>query len=406
LVREQLGPFFAMLVERSPALPLLAVRAARRAVAANPADSNAWLRLGQAYLRLRNVTWERSAEGLLPPLTQLRHIQIATALEEAVRLDPDLEAAHHELAYLYGERHYLDQALEHSREELRLSRRNGRRPGETVEEWADRLELLEKDSAKLVELVQDRRKKYASGSPALQGDRLAQAGMALTLGLARQATEEVLLPAPADLLGGNGMRLELDLLLALGRVEDVRGILNDDAFRAHKHSLLFTDLLPPKDADGKPLYAIPYHWPGYEWLHVLQTAAVGDYAQAREELRAIRSGLQTGHSRLKQQQGEVEKALWTFVPRLLSGPSPFGQAYTAWALGPFQENRAMLQAGEPALRAQQADLLVLEGLLALEQGDTEAARVAFSEAEKMCAEPVTPFAGGPIAGRYLGKLTR
>src|SRR5205807_433765 len=160
----------------------------------------------------------------------------------ALRLDPDLEVAHRELANLYGERNYLDQALDHSREELRLSRRAGQRPGETVDEWADRLESLEKDTAKLVELVQEQRKKYASGARALQGERLTQASMALTLGLARQATDEVLLPAPADLLGAAGMKLELDLLLSLGRVEEVRGILNDETLRASKQGLLYHDL--------------------------------------------------------------------------------------------------------------------------------------------------------------------
>jgi hypothetical protein len=409
LVREQLGPFFAHLVERSPSLPLLAVRAARRAVAANPADSNAWLRLGQAYLLLRNVTCERSAERLLPPLAELRHVQIVTALEEALRLDPDLEVAHHELAYLYGERQYLDQALVHGREELRLSRRAGRRPGETDEEWADRLELLEKDTAKLVELVGDRRKTYAARSPTLQGERLAQASVALTLGLARQATDEILLPAPADLLGAPGMKLELDLLLALGRVEDVRGILNDETTRASKRGLAFHDLFPPKNPSGGALYALPYHWPAYEWLHVLQAAAVGDYAQAREELHAIRSEVQAGHQRMKEAQREIDRHLWTFVPRLLSGPSPFLPAFTLQTLSPFLEHRASLQVGEPALLAQQADLCVLEGLLALEQGDTEAARSAFTEALRLCdppAGPAVPFAGEPIAARYLGKMTR
>jgi tetratricopeptide (TPR) repeat protein len=407
LVRDQLGPFFAQLVERSPALPLLAIRAARRAVAANPADGNAWLRLGQAYLLLRNATCERSSEGLLPPLVRLREVQIATALEEALRLDPDLAVAHGELAHLYGEQNFLDQALEHSREELRLSRRAGQRPGETVDEWADRLELQEKDTAKLVELVQDRRKRYAASSRTVQGERLTQARMALTLGLVRQATDEILLPAPADLLGAAGMKLELDLLLSLGRVEEVRGILNDETMRASKTGLSYHDLPPPQNANGGALYAIPYHWPSYEWLHVLQTAAVGDYAQARGELRAIRSGLQTGHERLKETQRGVENQLWTFLPGLLSGPSPFLPAYTAQALGPFLQQRTILQVGEPALLAQQADLCVLEGLLALEQGDTEAARSAFAEAQQLCDQPAgtaAPFAGGPIAARYLGKM--
>src|SRR5262249_7242142 len=128
-VRDQLGPYFAPMMERPPALLLLAVRAARRAVAANPQDAHAPLRLGRASLLLRTLTCERSGEGMLPPLAQVRRVQIATALEQAVRLDPDQEAAHHELAMLYGGQNYLDQALEHQREELRLSRRAGPRPG-------------------------------------------------------------------------------------------------------------------------------------------------------------------------------------------------------------------------------------------------------------------------------------
>jgi tetratricopeptide (TPR) repeat protein len=405
LVREQLGPFFAPLVDRPPALPLLAIRAARRAVAANPQDANAWLRLGQAYLLVRNLTVEHSGEGVLPPLAQLRHAQVVTALEEAVRLDPDLEAAHHELAYLYGERNYLDQALEHRQEELRLSRRAGRRAGETAEEFADRLEAVEKDTAKLVDLVEDRRKKYASASRSLQGDRLAQAGMALRLGLARQATDKVLMPAPADLLGAAGIKLELELLLSLGRAQEVRGILNDKAVRTNKHGLAYYDLAPPQKRDGGVLYALPYHWPAYEWLHVLESAAVGDYAQTQGDLRAIRAGLHAGHERLVRQPRDFEGRIRTLLPGLLSGPPPFLPAFAAGALSRVVEERTMVEAGEPALRAQEADLCVLEGLLALEQGDPDTARSAFIEALELCANPPVPFAGRPIAGGYVGKLT-
>jgi hypothetical protein len=407
LVREQLGPFFAPLVDRPPALALLVVRAARRAVAADPQDANAWLRLGQAYLVLRNQTGEYSGEGLLPPLAQLRHVQIATALEEAVRLDPDLEAAHHELAYLYGERNYLDQALAHRQEELRLSRRTGRRAGESAEEFADRLEALEKDTAKLVDLVEDRRKKYASGARALQGDRLAQAGMALRLGLARQATDEVLLPTPADLLGAAGIKLELELLLSLGRTDAVRGILNDKTTRTSKQGLAYYDLAPPQKREGGVLYALPYHWPAYEWLHVLESAAVGDYAAARDDLRATRAGLHAGHERLVQRPRDFDQRVRVLLPGLLSGPPPFLPAFAAASLSRVVERRTEFEAGEPVFRAQEADLCVLEGLLALEQGDPEAARSAFAQAQALSEQPpgaATPFAGGPIAAAYLGRL--
>jgi len=407
LLPEQLGPFFAHLVEREPALALLAARAARRAVAANPEDAGAWLRLGQAYLLLRNSTWEHSRRGLLPPLADLRHVQVATALEQAVRLDPDLEEAHHQLHDLYGERNYLDQALEHRLKEVQLSRRAGPRPGEEAEVAADRLETLEKDTAKLVELVEDRRKTYASASRALQGERFEQARLALRLGLARLAAEEVLLKSPVDLLGAAGIKLELDLLLCLGRADEVRAILADEGLRASRHGLLYHDLPFPRDAAGVPLYAIPYHWPAYEWLHAVQAAAVGDYAVAREEVASLRAGRQAGLDLLMRQQPDIDEGLRQFVPGLLSGPPPFLPAFTAQTLAGYLDKRAALKVGEPALRAQQADLCVLEGLLALEQGDTGAARSAFAEAQKLCARPAggaVPFAGAPIAERYLGKL--
>jgi hypothetical protein len=407
LVRDQLGPFFDHLVERSPALPLLAVRAARRAVAANPADANAWFRLGLAYHLLRDTTCERSNQGLLPPLAELRSVQIATAMEQAVQLDPDLLAAHEELAYLYGGGNALDKALEHRRAVLRLSRQAGPGTGETAEEFAHRLELLQRDVAKVEEMVRERRDRYATGSRALKGDRSAQARLALKLGLARQAADEVLLPFPADLLGPSGRKLELDLLLTLGRPADVRTILRDEPAVAGKRGLSYHDLPPPRGADGKPLYPLPYHWPAYEWLDVLQASALGDYDQARLALRAIRAGRRIGHDLLRQQLRNLEHGDRQLLAGLFSGPPAFLPAYAAQGLVRLAEQKAALRVGERTLRAQQADLLVLEGLLALEQGATDEARAAFTAAQGLAAQPTAvPFAGGPIAGGYLRKMGR
>ncbi|HEX5269941.1 MAG TPA: hypothetical protein VFW33_05620 [Gemmataceae bacterium] len=407
VVREQLGPFFAHLVQRSPALPLLAVRAARRAVAADPEDANAWLRLGQAYALLRTATGEGSAHGLLPPLSQMRHVQIATALEQAVRLDPHLESAHAELARLYGERGYLDASLDHARDELRLSRKAGPQRGESREEFEDRIDQMDKDTAKLVQMVEQARKVYAVQSRRLEGNRLAQADLALQLGLARKAADEILLQSPADVLGGAGMRLELDVLLCLGRADEVRPTLDDEVMRANRQTLYMVDLIPPRAGGGGFLYAIPYHWPAYEWLHALQSAALGDYAEAREEVRAVRSGLKAARQRVAEQRRLSGDQLWQFTGGLLAGPPPFLPLATAGILGPYLENRAALQVGVPALRGQQADLCVLVGLLALELGDTAAARAAFAEAEALCAAPgdTVPFAGAPIVALYLGKFT-
>jgi hypothetical protein len=407
LVREQLGPFFAPLVDRSPALPLLAVRAARRAVAANPENSNAWLRLGQAYLLLRNSTCERSDEGLLPPLAQLRYVQIVNALEQAVRLDPDLEVAHHELAFLYGERNYLDQALEHRQEEVRLSRRAGPRSGETAEESADRLELLEKDTAKLEQLVQERRLAFANAPSTLQGGRLAQAGNAVRMGLGRKALDEILLQFPADLLGTEGIKLELEMLLMFGRADDVRSNLSEEALQGAKNQPLYYTLLPPRGGDGLPLYVSFYDFPAYEWLRTLQAGALGDYAQARNALGEIRSRLLSAQDSQQQQLRDIDRLLVNRIPGLLSGPPPLAPAVTVQAIIPLFAARAQCLAAEPTFRAQRADLLVLEGLLDLEWGATDAARSAFTEAVELCTPsdgPAIRFAGRPIAASYLGRL--
>ncbi len=400
---DPVGPFFASLAERPPALLLLAIRAARRAVTVNPEDANAWFQLGQAYLLLRDLTREHSNEGMLPPLARLRQIQIVTALEQAVRLDPNLEAAHRELAYLYGLSNALDQSLEHRQAEARLSRRAGPRPGESADEFAYRMEFLEKDTAKLVELVEDQRKKYATGSLSFQGDRIQQARLAIRLGLPRKALEEVLFLTPADLLGPKGISMELELLLSLGRVQEVRSILSDKGLRASKHGLEYAELPPPLDRGNGGVYTTPYQWPAYEWLHVLEAASVGDYAQCRDDLRVLRAVERAEYERTRQQAETFKRRDENLLlPFLLSGSPPFLPAFAALSLSQAIEDRVSLERRQRALVAQQADLAVLEGLLALEQGDTLAARLAFVEAQELGGN--SPFAGRPIAAGYLAMM--
>ena len=67
----------------------------------------------------------------------------------------------------------------------------------------------------------------------------------------------------------------------------MRAILADKGLRASKHNLRYYDIVPPTTAAGASLYALPYHWPTYDWLHALEAAALGDYAQARAALAAV-----------------------------------------------------------------------------------------------------------------------
>jgi hypothetical protein len=297
-------------------------------------------------------------------------------------------------------------ALEHRRAEARLSRRAGQRPGESTDEWLHRLELLDRDVAKMEEDVKKRRDKFAATSRALEGKRVEQARVALQLGLARQAADDILLQYPADLLGLPGIKLELEVLLSLGRADDVRAALREEAMAANKHVLPYSDIPAPRTSTGAPLYVLHYSWPSYDWLQALQAAALGDYEQARLSLHALRAALQASSDQLKQQRQTLERGIWEIVGGLFSGPPPLLPAFAAQSLRATLSQRDVFAAGERGLRAQQADLCVLEGLLALEQGVTDDARRAFVQAQLLAAPPggtPAPFAGAPIARAYLAK---
>jgi hypothetical protein len=256
--------------------------------------------------------------------------------------------------------------------------------------------------AKLEEMVQQGRDRYASAFRAAEGDRVAQAHLALKLGLAQQALDDILLPSPAELLGLAGMKLQLDLLLSLGQADEVGPILRDEGVVAHKGAFPYHDLPAPPGPGARALYPAGYRWSGYDWLDVQHAAAVGDYARAKRALRRLRSGLAVGHDRLKRDLRNLDRGDWELVGGVLGGPPPFLPIFAAWALGRSLEKRAALQVGERLLRAQQADLCVLEGLLALEQGTSDDARSAFLEARRLGAG--TDFAAAAIVGGYLPRL--
>src|SRR5262249_54052978 len=99
---------------------LLAIRAARRAVDADPNDAVAHLRLGHAYERMQARTVEQSAATEFPLLTEMRRVQAIAALTTALRLRPDLLAAHQLLVGLYERANAIDLALRHLQQQLRL----------------------------------------------------------------------------------------------------------------------------------------------------------------------------------------------------------------------------------------------------------------------------------------------
>src|SRR5207253_3574239 len=110
---RQLFLGFASVHDEGPAGSLLvAIRAARRALQANPDDARAHLHLGEAYLRLRRGTRERATLATFGALEHLRRLQALTALQHAVQLQPDLVTAHERLADFYAEIRAFDLAGE------------------------------------------------------------------------------------------------------------------------------------------------------------------------------------------------------------------------------------------------------------------------------------------------------
>jgi tetratricopeptide (TPR) repeat protein len=379
---------------REAVLPLLTVRAARLAIAANPDDANAWLRLGQAYVWLHRATGERPSSGHSPLLGFLRHVQAVTALEHALLLDPDLEQAHEGLSVLYGERTYLDAALEHRRHALRLTRR-GHRVGETEQEFADRLKAEEETLQLLEKRVQDNKNDFAIRSRAMSGDPLGRARLALRLGLARLALDDVLLQSPVQSFAGEGARLELELLLQFGRAEVVRGMLDDSEMRENKDKLGSASVPDP----ARPGYMLVYRFPAYEWLRFLQAAATGDYGPAAEALEELVQPLaENGQRAMGRMQLVVPVALATELG-LYAGPE-----YIFLRLIIQGERRKVVHhlTEVSFLSAQRADLNILGGLLAMERGaQTDALQyfnAAFAAAEER--GPPADFAAAPLADAY------
>jgi tetratricopeptide (TPR) repeat protein len=233
-----------------PVLPLVTVRLCRTALAANPDDVAAHVRLGQAYLALDRLSGERSGGKVLPLLVELRHVQIVTALEQALIGDPDQETAHQILANVYIERGQIDAALLHRREELRLVRRSSAKRLEEAASLAVQVGQLE-------QAVQNARKAWGISARArTTTDPIADADAAIRLGLVRAALDEVLLPAPQELLGSKGVRMECLLALQLGRAEQLRGLLLSPEARANRPNLGHVEILSPR-GEGGPAGQLP-----------------------------------------------------------------------------------------------------------------------------------------------------
>jgi tetratricopeptide (TPR) repeat protein len=259
---DEFGPIY--FGEAAPVI--LAIRSARRALLRNPDDAEAYFQLGRAYATLPRQTMERQFGDTLVMLSQLRNVQAISALRNAVLLDPDKGLAHFWLAVLMGRSGFRDLQLKHFTEFVRWSRRMGPLPGESEEQFNERVKGLEDRNKELEKLVKDNQLNYEVRSEKLKVFQKAQ--MAMRMGLGEKALQ-VLLESDDLEFGIDGARLELELLLSMGRLEDLREQLwpKDEKLREQREQM--PETLNKQMGIGT-----------YERYRFLLAAAEGDYDEA------------------------------------------------------------------------------------------------------------------------------
>jgi tetratricopeptide (TPR) repeat protein len=368
---------------------LLAVRAARRALAINPDDAGAFQLLGEAYYRLARQTRELGWQAALPELSGVRRVQVLTALEQAVLLRPDLDEAHALLAQIYAEGKQLDRALEHLRARLRIADGEAAGHGPSARAAADRQRAVRAAVDATEAQVHRSEAIYASNVEGLSGPSkvLERARLAQRHGLSQKALEMLLESSPV-IFGRAGTLMQLDLMLQSGRAYEVR-----DAVKPEHEALLDFE---------------PYHW-----LRLQADAACGDFAGADEELAALADALR----RLplsREQSVEVRDAIalragGAVLARPAPGSGAAGLAGVAYQQFGWVQPLAL--AGPVALLRRGADLDTVRGLLALESGDVGAARDHFAsalrvwgDADRAAAGAGVEFPARPIAARELRLL--
>jgi hypothetical protein len=363
-----------------PGLLLLAVRAARRAVAANPDDPQAYRVLGETYLRMARSTRERAWRYQMPYLSRLRQIQATAAFTQALALQPDSVPVHNSLADFYHDLRYLDLELRHRQQVLRSVRHAGPRPGETQEQAQTRIDRLEDTVRQLKQQVDGSLDRFEVN--ASQMKVIDRADMALRRQLAGKALEVLL--AQKDLAGAAGRagaELELNLLLTVGRVREAQDWLTPDV-----HELLGD-------------YA-------YKWIRVQVAAALGKYAEADEGLAAMTPSGQIGE--------------------LTSGPINAREAIAITVAEAVLRTRIRdphgfhgfhMRLDQPALEGRisemvevlrrHADLSVFRAYLALEWGQSRRAEELLRDAMLLVKTPAgaIDFASRPIAEYLLEQLS-
>jgi hypothetical protein len=386
---------------RSPALPLLAVRAARIGIEKDPADATAWLVLARAYLLLGQETWERDAGEALTPLGRIRRIQYTTALVQAVLLNPDSIQAREDLKNAFAGERAFDLAYQHAAEQLRLIGRVGP-TSDSTDEYKVRIARANEDVNRLEQLVQAAENRFLIRTAALAGDPLARARIAVELGLVQKAID-VLLQSHYDLYGAVGLGLLIDLLLQTGQAADARNLLD------RPELLKNTTVLGIYNVPGKPHsngQRSSYRLFAYDWLNLCHHAAVGNYDSARISLQKM-------NDQLDYEERNISPPLIKNLSRQVAIETGFAVpngSLTSRLFAGFERSHLHdLLKQTQQIAVTRADLIALSGLLELERGNPtgalERGELALAlYAERKATAPALP--GEPLAVKYVGEIRK
>jgi tetratricopeptide (TPR) repeat protein len=349
------------------ALPYLAVRTARCSLARNPDDPASLMVLARAYLDLATGTRERMSAPVFPKLSELRTVQASVALNAALRLKPDNVDAHLELATLYEEQKALDLALEHYQQAHRYLAARGPQTGQERAAFDKQLEQIRDRIAALDRTVEKSREIYdlkTEDVPVFD-----KAALAARIGLFGKALE-VLTESDYAAFGNEGMDLELALLLFVGRTQDVR------------------DWMRPWQEEK--LGSARYHW-----LRAELEAATGHYEEADRELAKVAPlkpnvRIELVSSRPMTLRETIAIILSREVIDRAPGP---GLAMNILSQDRFDQLYALV-----LKLHQQAAVLTLRGLLALEVGQNSRAQEHFRSALAIWHTLTLPEAIAPEAG--------
>jgi hypothetical protein len=391
-------------------LPLLAVRAGRRAAAKSPGDTGTYEDLAKAYYALWRVQEYQWSPRIDPKGTHrdmmsrasLRHIQCVTALKLALRFQPNNAHVHERLALLFTEMNYLDVGLEHAE----LCRQHLRRDEKDYER---RVELMDAQLKVLREEVKRRREEYALQAV---GQRSVVEKLKIALldptrpprkfdprqpperGLARLALQVLGEVDPQKLSAPEQAFLadwQIRLMLLLGMTRELRETVFDPEVRDRLRALLREryDGYEALFAAGLGRYAEADRFFG-GWEKTRPAEALG-----KEVVRLPK--VLSGHHDL------MYLALLPSVP-LVPALDPKPGPQLGIACDGYMK-LARIYDSIVGQVSQIAELRALSGLLALEQGDTDRAAEQFERSLAITGDRVD-FPSRFLVVRYLALLKK